>query len=129
MTSNDTKFETIWQAAYTAGMQAGNAAAPTPMIVGTPRQPLFDDRIDPTKPVYFVEGGVCGFAWIDFKGNTAFGRWAKKTDRASKGYPTGLMYWVSEFGQSMQRKQAFASAFAKVLRDNGIDAYVGSRMD
>jgi hypothetical protein len=45
------------------------------------------------------------------------------------GYPTGYDIWVGGFGQSMARKEAYAGAFAKVLKDNGIDAYMQSRMD
>lgn len=41
----------------------------------------------------------------------------------------GLQYWVSQGGQSMQRKEAFARAFASVLKANGIDAFADSRMD
>jgi hypothetical protein len=41
------------------------------------------------------------------------------------------MIWnpTSNFTQSMDVKEAGSTAFAKVLRDNGIDAYMGSRAD
>ena len=48
---------------------------------------------------------------------------------ASKAYPTGLHFWVGLFNQSMTRKEAYASAFAKVLNEAGIQAYADSRMD
>jgi hypothetical protein len=44
-------------------------------------------------------------------------------------YGGGVTYWVSQFGQSVDRKAAFAGAFAKVLRENGIQATAGDRLD
>lgn len=127
-TKTKTNYEALWQTALDAGNAAAAACTPTPMIVGEAKS-LFTDEIDYSKPVYYVADGACGFAWINFKGNTAFGRWAKKAGVARKGYPTGLTYWVSAFNQSMQKKEAFAYAFAAVLREAGIEAYAGSRLD
>jgi hypothetical protein len=112
----------LYETAHAAGMAAGYGVKPTPMIVtgGVPGQ-------EPER--WYVSEGVCGFAWIAMKGNTSFGRWAKKAGKARSAYPKGLSVWVSEFGQSMDRKEAYARAFAKVLRDHGVDAYAGSRMD
>jgi hypothetical protein len=115
-------YGSLYETAKAAGMAAGYGAAPTPMIVtgGVPGQ----------KPErHYVSEGVCGFAWITIKGNTSFGRWAKKTGLARAAYPKGLSFWVSAFGQSMDRKEAYARAFAKVLNEHGITAYAGSRMD
>jgi hypothetical protein len=36
---------------------------------------------------------------------------------------------VSEFGQSVDRKAAYAGAYAQVLRNSGIDCYADSRLD
>ena len=44
-------------------------------------------------------------------------------------FRSGLSVWVSEGGQSMERKEAYARAYADVLRAAGIEAYAGSRMD
>ena len=124
----ESKFQAIWDEADKAGKASAEKAIPTPMIVGTPTTPLGSD-IDYTKKTYFVAGGVCGFAEINFAGNTSFGRWAKNAGLASKNYYGGLYVWVSDYGQSMEIKQAYARAFAQVLRDNGIDATSSSRMD
>ena len=121
-------FRPIYKAAKEAGLAAGNASVPVPMIVGSAKS-LFGDEMDPAKPQYYIEGGVCGFARIAFAGNIAFGRWAKKMGYARAGYPKGLYISVGEFGQSLQRKEAYAGAFAKVLRENGIEAWMESRMD
>ena len=44
-------------------------------------------------------------------------------------YYGGYTIWVSGFGQSLDRKSAYARAFVKVLNDNGLKAYAMSRMD
>jgi len=121
-------FSTIWATAHEAGLASAAAAKPVPMIVGTPTTPFGSD-IDPTKPVYYEAGGVCGFAWVSFAGNTAFGRWAKANGLATKAYGGGLQFSVRVGGQSMQTKEAYAHAFADTLRNAGIKAYASSRMD
>ena len=114
-----TEFEALTAAAHAAGIKAGRECQPIPMIVCG----------STGKPIECVDDGACGFAWIAFAGNTAFGRWAKKQGLAGSHYPSGLCIWVSEFGQSVERKSAFADAYAQVLRNAGIDAYSGSRLD
>jgi hypothetical protein len=103
-----------WVEAHEAGMKAAAEVTPTPMVV---------------RGYAPVEGGVCGFAWVKFPGVGKFAAWAKRTGRARKGWPKGLTVWVSEFGQSMTRKEAYARAFAAVLREKGVEAYAESRMD
>ena len=128
-TQQANKFKELFDKAHVNGMIAGNSCIPTPMIVGTPTTPLGND-IDTTKKVYKVDGGVCGFAWVHFAGNTSFGRWAKKKGLARKDWPNGLAISCHEFGQSMTKKSAYARAFAKILRDEGnIKAYAMSRID
>jgi len=112
------KYQETIDKAYKAGIEAGKNARPIPMYV-----------IDQGIPIDRIDDGACGFAWIAFPGNTSFGKWAKKQGLARSHYPSGLCIWVSEFGQSVDRKDAFAGAYAKVLKDNGIDAYAGSRLD
>lgn len=110
----------IYQRAYEAGVKAANDIKPkiTPMkVVGRDKE-------------YIVPEGPCGFAWISFKGNTSFGRWAKKQGLSRKSYPSGFCIWISDYGQSMYMKDAHASAMAEVLREAGVDdCYSGSRMD
>lgn len=78
---------------------------------------------------HIVEDGPCGFAWVMFPGNDKFGRWAKRVGISRKGYPTGQTIWISEFNQSYEKKRAYASAFAEVLRKYGIKAWPGYRLD
>lgn len=130
-TKTATGYQALIQKADAAGKAAAEACTPTPMIVGTAKA-IFgpgSDEIDYAKPTYYVGGGVCGFAWIWFKGNTGFGRWAKKAGLASAAYGGGLQYRVSGYGQSLERKEAYARAFAGVLTEAGITAYAQSRMD
>lgn len=110
-------FSKVYENAHNAGMNALIECVPTPMTVaGGNRE-------------WYVSEGACGFAWVEFAGNTAFGRWAKKVGKARPHYPSGLCVWVGEGGQSIGRKEAYAVAFAKVLNDAGIKAYAGSRLD
>lgn len=115
-------YETLWEQALAAGMEAGKNAIPTPMIVeGYEDEP--------------VMGGVCGFAWVNFKMKGGlgrkFGRWLIDNNYARKDdYYGGCTIWIGEYGQSMARKTAHAIAMAETLRNAGIeDAYIGSRMD
>ena len=109
---------TIYAEAHRAGCAALEAIVPDPMIVS-----------DQDGRAYYVGGGVCGFAWIRVPGNTAFARWCKSQRIGHKGYPSGWSVWVHQGGQSMQRKEAYAVAFAEVLKSHGIKASAESRMD
>lgn len=114
-------FASIYKLADDAGKAAAETCSPVPMIVSWSKNGV------PQKE--YVADGVCGFAWVQFAGNTAWGRWAKKMGYARPSYPKGLSIWVSDYNQSMQRKEAYARAFANVLKNSGIDAYAQSRMD
>jgi len=122
--------EFIYTQAVQAGIQAGSDAVPTPMVVGTPTSILGSD-IDFTKKTYFVPDGVCGFAWVKIRPNRGkFVAWLKSENIGrANSYEGGYDISVREFGQSLERKEAYAEAFAKVLRENGINAYACSRID
>jgi hypothetical protein len=124
-------FRALFDKAYEAGMAAGRGSTPVTMIVGSPTTPLGDD-IDYTKKIYVVPDGPCGFAWVNVRpGNCRFANWLKKNKLGRHdSYEGGVKIWVREFGQSMTRKEAFANAFADVVRAAGIErCYAGSRMD
>lgn len=120
-------WKSIFEEADKAGKEAANKCIPVPMIVQE-RSNVLDDTSS-IKKQYFVEGGVCGFASIRFKANTSFAKWAIKNNIAKKSSMGGCYIWVSDYGQSMQLKESYSSAFAKILRDKGIEAYSESRMD
>lgn len=120
-------FDVIANKAREAGLAAVAALQVVPMVVSERANPLDDSS--PVKRQWLVEDGVCGFAGIKFKGNTAWAKYAKKYLGARPDYPSGVYLNVSAFNQSLQKKEAYASAYAQVLRDNGIEAYMTSRMD
>ena len=121
---------TVYADAHAQGVKAGNACSPTPMIVGTPTTPLGND-IDYEKDVHYVSDGACGFAWVNIKpARGKFVKFLKDNNIGRKdSYYGGYTVWVSGFGQSLDRKTAYARAFADVLTTNGIKAYSMSRMD
>lgn len=116
------QFETAWREAHEAGMAAGEACKPITMVVSNPS----------TGQQWHIADGACGFAWVTVHpGTSSFARWAIKTKNARKEYGAGIkLLWVSHFNQSMARKEAYAQAFAEVLRAKlGVQAYSHSRMD
>jgi len=129
-------FTAICQKADAVGKAAVEKLQVVPMIVGQETS-LFSNQIDYTKPTYYVEDGVCGFAWVDVypvhKGNTRLGKEERKVLEAAgfrkNDYTKTYQRWISAYNQSMQKKETYATAFAKVLRENGMKAYSGSRLD
>ena len=117
----------IYKEAYAAGLIAGKEVGVPKFIVGDAIG--LSDQIDYTKKTYILEG-LCGFAWVNISpARGAFVNWLKSQEIGSKGYYGGYEIWVREFGQSVDRKSAFAGAFAQVLGKYGIEASAGSRLD
>jgi hypothetical protein len=108
--------------AHRAGMEAGNNAIPTPMVVV---------NSDTNQIVDVVDDGLCGFAWINIKpARGAFVNYLKSRNWGKlDSYYGGYTIWVHNFGQSVTRKEAYAKAFAEVLQNHGLTAYAGSRLD
>lgn len=74
--------------------------------------------------------GLAGFAWIVIHdARKRFPRWLKKQQFGHLGYNGGWVVHAKGCGQSFDRAKAYANAFAKVLRQNGIDCTVESRLD
>ena len=123
------EFEKIYKLAHLAGVEAAAASVPVPMHVVQRANPL-DDSSPIVKRYEPVMDGVCGFASVHTNpGNSSFALWAVQNHGWSKAYRGGVSLWVSDYGQSMTRKEAYARAFAGVLQDNGINAHAESRMD
>jgi hypothetical protein len=122
-------FAAAYNKAVDAGVAAGKAALPTPMVVQERASP-FNDK-SPVVQEWYVSEGACGFAWVNvYPGNCPLANWLKKNKLASKAYGGGVQIWISDFGQSIARKEACAYAMAKVLKEElGVEAYGGSRMD
>lgn len=121
-------WRALYDEAHAAGMAAGNAVCPTPMVVAQHANPLNDNS--PVVQSWYVSEGACGFAWVVIRpGNCSFAKWLRKNDLASQHYGGGVSVWVHQFNQSISRKEAYADAFAEVLRKHGLNAYAGSRLD
>jgi hypothetical protein len=130
------KWLALHERAHAAGMAAGTGHAPMPMVVGTPRDLMGSltggdgGGFDPGKPTYFVSDGVCGFAYVTITpGTSSYARWARKNLNAFAAYYGGTQFSVHEFGQSYERKVAYASAYCAVLREAGVECRVESRLD
>lgn len=130
-------FKEILAKADAAGKEAVEKAKIIPMIVGEGKS-LFSNEIDYSKPTEYVSDGVCGFAWVnvypEFKGNTKLGKLERKVLEEcgfQKDWDSNKKYymWVSAYNQSMQKKEAYARAFAKIVAAYGIDSFAQSRMD
>lgn len=97
----------------------------------------FSGKMDTNKPTYILDDFPCGFAWVDIypqnKGNTKLGKEERKILESAgfrkNEYEKSYQLWISAYNQSMQKKEAYARAFAEVLRENGLKAYSGSRLD
>lgn len=107
------------KAAFATATAAVKAATVTPMTV-------IDAR---NNRAYVVEGGACGFAWIEVVRQE--GAKALLTAMAEKGLVAyhGGRAMVSHYGQSMARAETFAYAFAESLRAAGYTVRAGSRID
>lgn len=128
-TAQESEFRALYEKALAAGIAAGEAAIPTPMIVGTPTT-FFGSDVDLSQKTYYVPDGPCGFAWVNIRpGTSSFARWLVKNGVARKAYGGGVSISVRRFGQSLIRKEAFAYAAARVFSEAGITAYGQSRID
>ncbi len=126
--AKDREFEMLYLNGRKAGLEAADRMTPVPMIVSE-HSNMMDDN-SPVKKSWYVADGVCGFAWVVIRpGNSPFANWLKKNKIADKHYYGGVSIWVSDFNQSMMKKEAYAAAMANVFSEAGIKAFSGSRMD
>jgi hypothetical protein len=126
----DRQFQELYDKARAAGLAAGERHRPVP-FVAIQRENPFDDSSPIVKQYEPEMDGACGFGWIIVKpGNSPFANWLKRNDLARKDhYYGGVNVWVRDFGQSYEKKYAYARAFAGVLESAGIRAVGMGRMD
>jgi hypothetical protein len=127
----DAKFEAAFVKAVAAGLEAGGARKPQPMVICEMSNPLSNSIAD-VKKMWVEDEGACGFAWVNVApGNSPFANWLKKAGLARKSWAKGVDIWISDFGQSVDRKEACANAMAKVLQiELGLSGiYAASRLD
>ena len=122
------QLEAIYQQAHEHGNLAVKMAFVTPMVVQQRENPLNDDSRVVRE--YFINDGVCGFASVTVKpANCKFAKYLIANGLGRKGYGGGVSMSIRDFNQSLQKKEAYAHAFASVLNDYGIKAFAESRMD
>ena len=126
---------TAWAEAKRAAEAAAQAATPTPILVGTPTTPFGND-IDPSKPVYYEAGGLCGFAWLTVRpARGALVSLLKEAGIGHLAYGGGWYIGAGDLSptaratQSVQIKEAAVRAAARVLQDANINATASSRLD
>ena len=112
-------YSSLFQKAWKAGIDAAMAHQPKPMLVTDMHGNVIEQ----------VNDGPCGFAWLNVPGNTSFGKWLKKSNLARPDYPTGLSVWISDYGQSYERKRVHAGAMAAILQASGIECVARGRLD
>jgi len=120
--------QTIYSQAHHKGNAAVEMTTVIPMVVQQRANPLNDDS--ELIREYFVSDGVCGFASVNVKpANCKFAKFLVANGLGRKAYNGGVSMSVRDFNQSLTKKEAYAYAFASVLNEHGIKAYVESRMD
>ena len=103
---------TVWEDDLDAAWAAGHAAVAALQVI-----PMTVIGRDCT---YHVEGGVCGFARVEVRPRTsAWAKWLKGRGWYSSDYFKCVYVNIGDFGQSLQRKEAFARAFADHLTAKG----------
>jgi len=119
--AREVRFAEVYAEARQLGYRAGQTVETTLMRVVDTQSPKCWD----------VPEGPCGFAWVNVSpGNCAFANWLKAQGLARRSYSGGVDIWISEFGQSVQRKEAMARTMAEVLREKlGVKACSDSRLD
>lgn len=78
------------------------------------------------------ETPYCGFGWVEIpNGRSPFVKWCKQNSIGDKHWKKGWSIWrpTNSYTQSMDVQEVGATAFAKVLQANGIEAYMASRAD
>lgn len=154
------RWAALLEAAHAAGRAAAAKRTPTPMVVTQHANPL-DDASAPVQQWYEPGGpcGFAWVDFRAQPGGESrrFVNWlavtqeyvrdadgrggyvnSPKTKRlvepciaATKKYNGGLEYWVSDYGQSVELKEAYATAFADAMRDavEGLRVHADSRLD
>ena len=91
----DAEFAEVFEDAVVAGRTAAALWVVRPMFVQG------DGYVE------VVDEGEFGQVWVWFEGNTPFGRWAKRTGRASRMVVRpGIITSVDEYGMGVQRNYA-----------------------
>jgi hypothetical protein len=74
--------------------------------------------------------GLCGWANVRIPdARRGFGRWVVRSGAGHRHHRSGAAIYASHDSQSFDRAVAYANAFAAVLKLNGLECEVESRLD
>ena len=105
------RWETIFKLAKQAGELAAAECVPTPMKISGGE---------------LIMDGQCGGAYVVVPdARKGFARWLKTSRHGKHHSGGGMAFYAETDGQSADRATAYAEAFSKVLRRNGIECKVG----
>jgi hypothetical protein len=114
---NDIQGNARWAAlidlARSAGQQVAQQTIPTPMVVqdGNSRE--------------VIKEGSCGGAYVVIPdARSGFARWLRVSRIGASHSPSGQRVYAETGGQSQERAEAYAHAFANVLKMNGVECSV-----
>ncbi|TWD55363.1 hypothetical protein FB480_102173 [Agrobacterium vitis] len=108
--ASDKWWEKLFLLADENGRKAHDAVLPTPMV-------LVGFEV--------IEEGECGSAYVVVNdARKGFARWLIKTGRGDRFYRGGASVHCRSQSQSVERAQAYALAFARVLALNGVPSQV-----
>jgi len=117
-----------------AAEAAVKACTPRAIIVGDAIG--LSNEIDESKPTYYIEGGVCGFASVVIKpARGSIVAELKKRKIGSAHYGGGYSFSSWQVAPSIRRDQSYERAVAAargavdVLKKYGVNAYVDARID
>ena len=117
-----------------AAEAAVKACTPRAIIVGDAIG--LSNEIDESKPTYYIEGGVCGFAFVVIKpARGSIVAELKKRKIGSAHYGGGYSFSSWQVAPSIRRDQSYERAVAAargavdVLKKYGVNAYVDARID
>ena len=110
------EFASIVAEADAAGKAAVAKLNVVPMVVGQHANQMDDNS--PVVKQWFVADGVCGFASVHLgPANKPFAKYLVNFGPAKKdSYNGGIYIWIGDYGQSMQKKEAYARAYADVIK-------------
>lgn len=125
------RFQIALEAAYLAGVEAGERAIPRPMVVGTPKDMASSlmggdgGGFDPEKPTYFISEGACGFAWINLRAKGTDGRkflnWIQ--EKVKSDYPAGPA--LDQYDERTWRETSVVNPPRKDSYYGGVSVWVG----
>lgn len=101
----DKRWQTLYDLAHAVGLEAMNACVPKPLVV--------ENQV-------YMEGDCGGAVVVIEDGRTSLARWLCKNGRGHRHYKSGYAISAERIGQSAESAEAYADAFARILRRNGI---------